>query len=307
MTLRAIDLFAGAGGFTTGAQAAGIDVVWAANHWRSAVDIHAANHPSVVHACQDLQQADWRAVPDHELLLASPACQGHSEAGQPGRRRVGVSERQQADRNTAWAVVAAAETKRPRTVLVENVEPFARWKLLPAFVKALELLGYSVTMSVFDAADFGVPQNRRRLVLAADLRGPVKLRSPGLPWRGIGDVIDWTVEDGWAPIATKTAGVQARIAKARGRGLGRRFLTQHVTGHPGRSLDRPIGTLTTKAQWALVDGDRVRMLTTAEHRGAMAFPADYVLPGTVTEALRMLGNAIPPTFAEEIIRQAVAA
>lgn len=78
--MRAIDLFAGAGGFSTGAAMAGCNVVWAANHWQAAVDVHAANHPGTEHACQDLQQADWRNVPGHDLLLASPACQGHSPA-----------------------------------------------------------------------------------------------------------------------------------------------------------------------------------------------------------------------------------
>lgn len=69
--IRAIDLFAGAGGFTTGAEMAGCQVVWAANHWREAVDVHARNHPGTVHACQDLHQTDWTTVPAHDLLLAS--------------------------------------------------------------------------------------------------------------------------------------------------------------------------------------------------------------------------------------------
>ncbi|HWG67484.1 MAG TPA: DNA cytosine methyltransferase, partial [Rhodanobacteraceae bacterium] len=45
----AIDLFAGAGGFSTGAVQAGCKVVWAANHWEAAVNAHAANHPNTLH------------------------------------------------------------------------------------------------------------------------------------------------------------------------------------------------------------------------------------------------------------------
>ena len=52
---RAIDLFAGAGGFTLGATRAGVDVVWAANHWKDAVAVHANNHPTIAHECQDLR------------------------------------------------------------------------------------------------------------------------------------------------------------------------------------------------------------------------------------------------------------
>ena len=66
MSVRAIDLFAGAGGFSTGAHMAGVEVVWAANHWPAAVDVHAANHPETEHSCQDLHQADWTKVPAHD-------------------------------------------------------------------------------------------------------------------------------------------------------------------------------------------------------------------------------------------------
>jgi DNA (cytosine-5)-methyltransferase 1 len=76
--VKAVDLFAGWGGFTLGANQAGLDVVYAANHWQTAVDVHERNHPNAVHACQDLRQADWSALPAYDVLLASPACQGHS-------------------------------------------------------------------------------------------------------------------------------------------------------------------------------------------------------------------------------------
>lgn len=78
----AVDLFAGMGGWTTGARAAGVNVVWAANHWPTAVHWHAANHPETVHVCQDLQQANWSKVPWHNLLLASP----RREVGRKGIR-----------------------------------------------------------------------------------------------------------------------------------------------------------------------------------------------------------------------------
>lgn len=76
----AIDLFAGLDGWSTGARNAGIDVIWAANHWPVAVEWHSANHPDAIHICQDLHQADWSKVPAHDIMLASPCCQGHSKA-----------------------------------------------------------------------------------------------------------------------------------------------------------------------------------------------------------------------------------
>jgi DNA (cytosine-5)-methyltransferase 1 len=81
--MRVIDLFAGLGGFSEGARQAGCEVVWAANHWQAAVDMHAANHPGTAHACQDLHQQDWTQVPAHDLLLASPRLPG----AHPGARQ----------------------------------------------------------------------------------------------------------------------------------------------------------------------------------------------------------------------------
>ena len=78
--MRVVDYFAGAGGFTLGAQLAGCTVVAAVNHWRLAVDTHARNHPTTDHRCEDLTRFDPRHLPDADGLVASPACQGHARA-----------------------------------------------------------------------------------------------------------------------------------------------------------------------------------------------------------------------------------
>ena len=184
--MRAIDLFAGAGGFSTGARMAGCAVVWAADHWRAAVDVHAANHPDTQHACQDLHQADWRDVPAHDLLLASPACQGHSKARGKDRPH------HDAQRSTAWAVVSAAEYHRPAAVVVENVPEFTRWALYPAWCSAMHALGYALSPMILDAADHGVPQHRRRLfVVGTRSRYPIDLEMPKREHIAASTVIDF--------------------------------------------------------------------------------------------------------------------
>ena len=157
----AIDLFAGLGGWSTGARNAGVNVLWAANHWPVAVEWHSANHPETQHACQDLHQAQWEKVPAHDLLLASPCCQGHSKA----RGKKSGNPQHDSSRSTAWAVVSALEFHRPEAGLVENVEEFTDWALYPAWVAAVQALGYQVAPHVVDCADLGVPQHRVRLFL----------------------------------------------------------------------------------------------------------------------------------------------
>lgn len=78
--MRAVDLFAGAGGTTLGATWAGARVLTAVNHWPIAVQTHAAAHPETEHRCEDAAILDPTTLPAHDLLLASPSCTGHTRA-----------------------------------------------------------------------------------------------------------------------------------------------------------------------------------------------------------------------------------
>lgn len=297
--MRAIDLFAGAGGFSEGARMAGVPVAWAANHWAEAVRWHACNHPGTAHACQDLQQADFREAPAHDLLLASPACQGHSHA------RGSDKPHHDALRATAWAVVTCAEVHRPAAIVVENVPEFTRWLLWPAWCAALNALGYALAPSVVDAADHGVPQHRRRLfVVATRSRHPIMLELPRRDHVPASVAID--IGSGrWSAVGKPGRSVRtlARVAAGRRR-HGERFVAPYYgsgSGETGRCLSRPLGSITTRDRWAIVDGDRMRMLTADECRAAMGFPATYQLPHRHREAVHMLGNAVCPPVAADII------
>lgn len=296
---KVVDLFAGAGGFTTGATMAKCRVVWAANHWPAAVEAHAANHPGTTHACQDLHQADWRSVPAHDLLLASPACQGHTNARGKDRPH------HDATRSTAWAVVSALEYHRTPYAIVENVPEFLKWALYPAWEIALQALGYTISPYIIDAADHGVPQNRVRLflVLSRSVK-PVELKLPKREHVPIASIIDWWGGN-WGPVCTpnRAASTLERVRVGRER-YGDKFLIAYYgngSGLTGRSLDRPIGTLTTHDRYALVDGDQMRLLTVAEQTAAMGFPEGYQLPAKREDAVFMLGNAVCPQVAADLI------
>jgi len=297
--MRVIDLFAGAGGFSTGAVLAGANVVWAANHWQSAVQIHAKNHPGTIHVCQDLHQADWSRVPEHDLMLASPSCQGHSKARGKDRPH------HDAARATAWAVVSAAEFHRPYAVVVENVPEYTDWVLYPAWKLAMETLGYSLSEHIIDAADHRVPQHRKRLfICATQSRTPLKLAFEASSHVPIRPYIDWEYPR-WSPIEKpgRSGATLERVRNGRQR-YGERFVMPYYgsgSGKTGRSLNRPIGTITTRDRWAVVDGDRMRMLQPSEYRDLMGFPGDYILPGTRKEAIHMLGNAVCPPVARDIV------
>lgn len=301
--MRAIDLFAGAGGFSTGAVQAGCEVLWAANHWPEAVAAHAANHPNTIHLTQDLHQADWTKVPAHDILMSSPSCQGFSRA------RGTDAPRHDTARSTAWAVVSAVECHRPPVALVENVPEFMKWALFPAWTAAMEALGYAVSPHILDAADCGVPQNRVRLfVVLTRSKAPLKLDIPKLPRVAARTVIDFE-EGNWSLIDRpgRSPKTLARVKAGRA-AFGDRFLVAYYgSTKGGRSLDRPIGTLTTCDRYGIIDGDRMRMLNIREAKALMGFPRDYILPPDHKTALHLLGNAVCPPEARVVIEKIKAA
>ena len=291
--MRAIDLFAGSGLFSRGAEDAGIKIVWAANHWKVATDTYTQNHP-IAAACQDLHQADWTQVPRHDLIIAAPACTGHTPARGKDRPH------HDADRATAWAVVSALECHRPDFGVIENVPAFTKWILFPAWCQAITALGYAISPHLVDFADLEVPQNRKRVIIVlSKTKHPLELKLPKFPHIPFRDLIDWDAGN-WSPWRGKKPNTVARIENGR-RVHGDRFVAPYYTASKGgRCLSRPIGTITTKDRWAVIDGDRMRMLSLAEARRAMTAPDDYVLPDQHADAMKLLGNAVPKRGARRI-------
>jgi DNA (cytosine-5)-methyltransferase 1 len=297
--MKAIDLFSGAGGFSTAANIAGCEVVWAANHWPEAVEWHALNHPETVHLCQDLHQADWSRVPAHDLMLASPCCQGHSKA----RGKANGNAQHDASRSTAWAVVSAAEYHRPSVCIVENVPEFLQWQLYRPWELAMNALGYTVSPNIIDAADLGAPQNRIRMFLIlTKTMAPLVLDLEPKTHRAASTFIDFGAGK-WQPVEKpgRASATLERVAAGRA-AFGDRFLISYYGNTKiGRSLDRPIGTITTRDRWAVIDGDRMRMLSKFECRDAMTFPDTYQLPDNHRLAVHLMGNAVCPEPAARII------
>ena len=300
MTLRCIDLFAGCGGTSTGATLAGLEVVAALDHWPVAVETHSLNHPRVHHVCQDIATVDPSSMPAHDVMLASPSCVGHTKAR--GREQ----SHHDACRATADDVLRFAEANSPRLVVVENVPEMVEWKRYGSWRMGWSDLGYRVSENILDAADCGVPQHRRRLfVVASRTRRPIVIPQPTERHVAAREVLDLDAGP-WADVATWCERTQARLRNARAE-HGEDFLVPYYGSETGgRSLDRPIGTLTTVDRYALVRGDRGRMLTVAEALRLSSFPAGYRLAGNRRDGMKQIGNCVPPWLARHVIRSAVA-
>jgi DNA (cytosine-5)-methyltransferase 1 len=329
MTVRAVDMFAGWGGFSLAIEQAGVKLIFAANHWPLAVEAHKLNHPEILATAaemtQDLSQYDWNNLTnppfaDFELLTASPACQGWSTAGRVRKRRYHDNLR-----STMWAPLDCLDITQPKAFIIENVASVADWPLYPIWRQALEYLGYSIKEEVLRASYYGVPQARVRLFIVG-VRRKVKdwpklprttpQEEPFGPY--LLDADDDRVVDAWKdwtrPGMVAAGGVK-RIKASRDRiahELGRDpdaepFLVHDVTGNRGITLDLPINTITCQDQWAVVDGDYYRRMHIREYARGMGFPEDYQWPAVTSKAANVkgLGNAVCPPLAKMLIERVV--
>lgn len=169
MTLTVTDLFCGAGGSSTGLVEAGLEVVLAANHWRTAIATHAANHPATEHLCADINNLDMRRLPRTDVLWASVICTEASPAA--GKRRTrgqlalleyGPIETAGFERTRATAldVIRATEVHRYAVVVVENVPEFVTdWELFSWWRSGMHQLGYTSQITSVSSAHIGGPGN----------------------------------------------------------------------------------------------------------------------------------------------------
>lgn len=163
------DFFCGWGGSSIGLTEAGLQLVWAANHWDLAIENHAANFRHADHYLGDISGFDMRRVPKADVAWLSPECTWHSPAG--GRKRIRAEldalfpddyvppEAGERSRATMWDVVRAAEAKAFKIVIVENVVEVTSWPLFDAWLHAMEVLEYKHQIVCVSAAHIGDDRN----------------------------------------------------------------------------------------------------------------------------------------------------
>lgn len=177
---KAIDLFCGAGGLSLGLQQAGFEVIGAVEILTIASDTYQKNHPTVDLLKSDIRTLNPEALMvkwglkkgDLDLIAGCPPCQGFSSI----RTRNKSSSVEDARNDLVFEYLRFVEAFLPKAVMMENVPALARDKRIDEVVKKLAELGYKVddsTVQVQDAAHFGVPQRRRRMILMASRLGKI--------------------------------------------------------------------------------------------------------------------------------------
>ncbi|WP_406037352.1 DNA cytosine methyltransferase [Micromonospora sp. NBC_00898] len=331
--MTVLSVFTGTGGLDCGLEVAGLETVGCIelDHLcRRSIEENRPNwklldSADVLVAAKTLRPADvGLARRELDVLAGGPPCQPFSVAGQwtsSGRR--GMDD----DRaRTVAAMLDLVEVFLPRTVVIENVAGFLRGKIsaLPFVENRLdeinELHGtaYRLHAQIVDAADYGVPQHRRRVIAVATREGvpfalpkPTFAEHPITAWDAIGDLKEATVpacKGGWTDLLPSIPeGGNYQYLTARGGGselFGYRtrywsFLLKLAKDKPSWTLPASPGPSTGPFHWAN------RPLSARERMRLQSFPDDWQPVGSYGEQVKQIGNATPPLLGEVIGRALV--
>ena len=158
--LDIVSLFAGCGGLDLGFTRAGFKTIWA-NEWDKEIwQTYESNHPNTYLDRRDLREIPLNNIPDCIGIVGGPPCQSWSEAG----KQKGIKD----ERGQLFLeYIRILQDKQPLFFLAENVSGMLHQKheqALKNIIAAFEEAGYQVKFKLLDAVNFGVPQNRKRVI-----------------------------------------------------------------------------------------------------------------------------------------------
>ena len=337
-----VDLFCGAGGFTIGFSKAGWRPLISADWNRYVAETHRANYPSVPFlegdlASEEVQSKIFDSLGKNKVgvVVGGPPCQGFSVFGK--RRFVntkGYNPHRDSRNRLVYAFLNVVKRLSPRWFVMENVPGLATLDdglFLKNLIKEFHDLGYpNAQARILNAADYGVPQLRRRLIIIGNRTGHI------IPWpkkkffenptdwqdsyRKVGDVItDLAEPDSYsryschAPMNHKPLLVERYKYIPEGGCLNVDKLPEYLKSgyrteevknysHVFKRLHRD------RASFTMVPGHNAfpihpwlnRALTVREAARIQTFPDDLTFMGPRQEQCIQVGNAFPPVLAEVI-------
>jgi DNA (cytosine-5)-methyltransferase 1 len=321
-----MDVFAGCGGLTRGfLDSRKFRAVFAVEWDEDAAATYRANFGEHVF-CGPIERVE--EFPKVDVIVGGPPCQGFSPLNMRG---VGL------ERRTLWReYLRALEEAEPDAFLMENVPQLLRSAEYEAFKKAASK-DFEIVEDVLNAADFGVPQTRKRAIVIGSRLGTPSMPKPthyppdsapssGRAWRTVGDAIedlpgrptneDWHNARNPRPISIERYKTIPREGEGRFDLAERRpditpaCWLRKKTGSTdvfGRLWwDRPAFTIRTEfykpEKGRYLHPKEHRPITVREAARCMSFPDDFVLPTdqSMTSISKQIGNAVPPLLARRL-------
>ena len=304
--MRVVSLFSGAGGLDLGLISAGMEVVWANDIFADAIETYRQNISNHIDS-RDICQIKESEIPDCDVVVGGFPCQGFSVAN--------WARSLEDPRNQLYKqLVRIVRAKKPRYFIGENVKglaSFAKGEVLRNIINDFEKLGYRVRAKVVNAADYGVPQARMRLIIVGVRNDvPDTIAFPPTPTHGDPETARTLKVKPWLTVGRALAHFPE---PEDGTHIPNHVCSRYklrFNGHLGHRFiepNRPAPTVTARGDEkggvvVLHHPSNTRRMTARELAAVQAFPDDFIFFGTKTSAYRQIANAVPPLLGQAIGR-----
>ncbi len=287
---KVLDLFAGCGGLSLGFEAVGFHTVGYEMDSKAASTY---NKNLKGHCFDQKLELTTEYETDFDVVIGGPPCQPFSVGG----HQKGIDD----DRNGFPVFLKAIEQIQPRIFMFENVRGMLysnKW-YLDEITLRLKKLGYRVEYQLFNAVNFGVPQNRERLFVVGH-KDKFQFPKPQLNkvtvGEAISDLIDSTEDE--KKILTPSMDKYVANYEKASSCINPRDLHLHK---PARTLTcRNIAAPTGDMQRVKLKDGRRRRISIREAARLQSFPDWFEFEGTETNQYYQIGNAVPPLLAYKI-------
>jgi DNA (cytosine-5)-methyltransferase 1 len=269
--------------------------------------------------CKDIRQYEPNFSTQIDFVIGGPPCQSFSAAG---RRVAGIAGTKD-DRGSLFEeYVKVLEKLKPKGFLFENVYGLVgteKGESIKKIISAFKEIGYNVSYRILDAADYGVPQHRERVILVGSKDKVFKFPRPTHGPDSFKEISHYSAHEAILNVGNpdndKLPSINGRFGYLLNNvppGLNYSFFTEKM-GHP-----RPIFAWRSKFSDFLYKADPLkpirtlkasggqytgpfhwenRHFTIEELRRLQTFPDDYKIIGNRAIATKQIGNSVPPQFA----------
>lgn len=294
----AISLFAGAGGLDMGFERAGFRTIWANDFESDACKTH-ENWSTAKVVCSDVAKVDAADIPDADIMLGGFPCQGFSLSGP---RKIDDS------RNVLYKhYVRIVKAKKPKMFVGENVKgllTMGEGSIIEAIIEDFSDCGYNVFYELLNAKDYGVPEDRERVIIVG-FRKDLEIQKFDFPLprnyrvtmrEALKNIPEPTPDEVCdAPYSSR---YMSRNRKRDWDDVSYTIpaMAKQVTLWPGSSDMVKID----KDHWEFGKNGVTRRFSWREAAAIQTFPADLEFYGDLTSKYKQIGNAVPVKLAEII-------
>ena len=337
--MNVIDLFSGAGGLSYGFESAGFDILLGIDNDSKALETFELNHKGAKSICGDITQITYEndikpLIGDKriDVIIGGPPCQGMSLSG---------PRKFEDPRNKLYlSYIRLVEEIRPKAFVIENVPGLVGLfggQIKDSIIEKFTAMGYDIQYKILCAADYGVPQNRKRVVFVGMKKGSFSYPNPfvytvtcsmalsDLPpiEEGIGEEMaqyEMEPQNEYQKLMRERSKIVKNHIAAVHSDKVKKIISLVPDGGNYKNLpEEYINSRNFHVAWTRFASDKPaptidtghrhhfhykynRVPTVRECARLQSFPDDFIFLGNKTQQFRQVGNAVPPLLAEAIAK-----